>query len=49
MKSCLEVGSCPLLVLAGNILLDPRDGDGGPNTGPEEGNDPPDLSSVSTE
>lgn len=39
----LEVGGCPLLVLLDELALDPWDGEGGPDTGPEEGEDPADL------
>lgn len=43
MTSCLEVGCGPFLVLFLEVALDPGDGDGGPDTCPEEGKDPADL------
>jgi hypothetical protein len=49
MFLCLEIGGCPLLVFLGQVALDPGDGDGGPNTSPEEGHDPADLCGVSFE
>jgi hypothetical protein len=41
--SCLEVGRSPLFVLLGQLSLHPGDGDGGPDTGPEEGENPTEL------
>jgi hypothetical protein len=43
-----EIGGCPLFVFLGQVSLDPGNGDGGPDTGPEEGHDPADLPSIST-
>jgi hypothetical protein len=43
----LEVGRGPLLVLLCELLLDPRDGDGGPYTCPQEREDPSDLHMIS--
>ena len=40
----LPLGIGPVVVLLLQVALDPGDGDGGPDAGPEEGEDPADLS-----
>ena len=40
----LPLGLGPVVVLLLQVALDPGDGDGGPDAGPEEGEDPADLS-----
>jgi hypothetical protein len=42
----LKVGCSPLFVLLLEIALDPGDSNGGPNTGPQEGENPSDLIKV---
>lgn len=39
----LPLGCGPLLILFGEFTLDPWDGNGCPNAGPEEGQDPTNL------
>jgi hypothetical protein len=43
----LPLGLGPVVVLLLKVTLDPGDGDGGPDAGPEEGENPADLPSIS--
>jgi hypothetical protein len=47
MKLSLPLGFGPVVVLLLEVALDPRNGDGGPDTGPEEGKNPANLDRIS--